>query len=283
MGITLSPSARSGPAEKRRRHHVWCGIVSVMVLVVLRLFDGRSLAVLSPSYPATSLAKASNATNPSLRNAAAVKGLETAAYRRRVVVLQDSFPYHGWNASDSLTQQEISQSFYFDMPPPIQATNYRFQHDKDLTEGCDYMEEWQRQTIARPTCNMLHEVSIRMGSEEPTPHSSAIMEPLGKGSLKQVWSIHDDGFHDGVLLKTSHDMQNSNDADNQYADAKEAMIMDQCTSSRHIVGIYGWCYQSSLIERADGSLLEWVQRHIFYPVRNQKGQILPEIAERIVR
>ena len=267
-----------------------CGIVCVVVLMALHLYDGmhksrQILAVLSSSFTATSLSKVNNATDPSLRNGTATERYKTEANQRRVVVLEGSFPDDGWNASDGLTEQEKTQTFYFDMPPATRSAAYRFVHDKDLTAGggCDYMEEWQRQTIARPTCNVLHEVSIRMGESEPSPHS-AIMEPLGKGSLKQVWSIHEKGdFHRNVLLKTSRNMKSSNDADMQYADAKEALIMDQCTSTRHVVGIHGWCYQSSLVEKADGGLLEWVETNIFDPVRHNEGKILPEISNRIVR
>jgi hypothetical protein len=252
--------------------------------MIFHLYDGvkasrHTFAGLSSSFASTTETK-------TIGNDMASSGKQNNTTnffsRRRVVVMEEPLPHNGRNTAYFFTEEEKTQSFRFDMPPASTAASNRFVLDKDLS-GCDYMEDWQRQIIARPTCNVLHEFHVRMSPPAP-PMFSAHMDPWNRGSRKQVWTIYERGiFQEKLLLKTNHNMESDEDAEFRYADAKEGLIMDQCTSSSHVMDLLGWCFQSSLVERADGKLSEWVHTHVFDPAREDKGQIRPEISDRIVR
>ncbi|KAL3921264.1 MAG: hypothetical protein SGILL_002839 [Bacillariaceae sp.] len=199
----------------------------------------------------------------------------------RVIVLDNPFPDEGWNISDFLTEEEMMRSFRFEMPPAHDSEVHRYVSDTDLTR-CEFMEDWQRQSVANPTCNLLHEVGFRAGSE-PTPYSSLIT-PMNEGSRKQVWKVHENGeTHNNVLLKTNKYVERYEGGNDRYADAKDGLIMEQTTGSPHIISSHGWCHQSSLVEKADGRLDDWAEKNIFEKVKKNGGEMTPEISDKIVR
>ena len=122
--------------------------------------------------------------------------------------------------------------------------------DDEIT-GCPMIADWQWQTVAKPTCNSLHEFGMRMNQEGPI---YSFASPGGKGSWKQIWTTSED---DSIVLKTNKNTE-GRDQDGQYADTKDALVMEQTTFSPYITNIYGWCRQSSIVEKATGSLENWV-------------------------
>ena len=53
----------------------------------------------------------------------------------------------------------------------------------DETTGCPFIAEWQKQTAAKPTCNVQHEIGIQLGD----PGLLHRLKPIDSGGFKDVW------------------------------------------------------------------------------------------------
>ncbi|KAL3909099.1 MAG: hypothetical protein SGILL_008225 [Bacillariaceae sp.] len=127
--------------------------------------------------------------------------------------------------------------------------------DDDKTERkeeCVYLEEWQAATTGKSTCNILHEVGLRMDGH---------MSPGARGSFKQVWMLNGTMVDDqDVVFKTDTRIENRTKIIDIYdeTDFMDALVMEHTTFSHHIINLHGWCSYSSLAEKAEMGLVEWM-------------------------
>lgn len=140
----------------------------------------------------------------------------------------------------------------------------------DMGEDCDYLDDWQRQVIPHYTCNLVHEqLGLQGEGGSGAPSTTTTLSLVGKGGSKYIWGMDNDkyGRQERVLLRTDH-LTNRNELmpHNEFGgDLKDVLIMEQTSSSEHIVSLYGVCTSASLVERADGLLTEWLHQHLWKP------------------
>lgn len=127
----------------------------------------------------------------------------------------------------------------------------------DQETGCPFIADWQSQTSAKPTCNQLHETGIQFG-DSGLLHR---LEPIDSGGFKDVWQVmdEDDNPADFVLKTTLYENDFREKDLNEHR--RDAIIMDEATSSPYVLNIYGYCGHSNLVERAVGTLRNWLKKY----------------------
>ena len=133
-------------------------------------------------------------------------------------------------------------------------------YDTNIT-NCDYVEEWQGQTTVPPTCNSIHEFgTFRMFTAQSSASSyyydDMTFNPSKVGSMKQVWGMTKNQEQTPVIFKTNMLEAQIYTIKEAYADVKDAIIMERTARSKHIMDMYGWCHQSTILQRAEGDLGE---------------------------
>lgn len=167
----------------------------------------------------------------------------------RVVFLDN--PYHtrqdytnsSWIPTKNVSGKEMSFS-HADEANKRSTTPY----DKKQT-GCSSIAEWQSES-AKPNCNSIHEVGMRVGSE---------MKHLDSGGFKDVWQhLQEDGNPENFVLKTTIYRKGFSET---YLDKhrRDALVMEQATKSPHVLNIHAYCAFSNVVERASGTLQNWIQ------------------------
>lgn len=137
--------------------------------------------------------------------------------------------------------------------------------------GCPYIAaDWQSQTSAKPTCNLIYEIDMHFaviekngenGDGSFSPSFWNRVEHIDSGAFKEVWRvINENNASMELVLKTTRykrDFQGS-DFNKQRRDA---IVMDEATMSPYVLNIYGYCGHSNLVEAASGTLKRWLSRH----------------------
>lgn len=114
---------------------------------------------------------------------------------------------------------------------------------------CVAQYEWQKHSF--PTCNIILEqdmTNFRWG-ENKTEN----LRLIGHGYWRDVWKVRD--TRDLTVLKTmrwDHDFEDRN----YDRHRRDAVAMEQLSSSRWIMDIYGFCGNSGVFEYADGGDLD---------------------------
>jgi hypothetical protein len=129
--------------------------------------------------------------------------------------------------------------------------------DSELT-GCPFIADWQTNTGAYPTCNLLHEFDgLQMGYH---PGPMYRIEHLANGGNKDVWGVllEDDTTSPDFVLKTTR--YNIDFVDRHLdKDRIDALIMGQATASPYVMNMYAYCAFSNLVERSSMSLSDWIR------------------------
>ena len=119
------------------------------------------------------------------------------------------------------------------------------------TDECKAQYQWQKRSY--PTCNHLFEQDLTH-LESVTPERTETVRILAHGYWRDVWKVQD-GKDNRMVLKTmryEHDFQERN----YDRHRRDAVAMEQLTSSRWVMNIYGYCGNSGLFEFADGGSLD---------------------------
>jgi len=121
------------------------------------------------------------------------------------------------------------------------------------TETCQAQYEWQLHY--RPNCNHLMEQDLtRVGVVDEDGHS--YVRFLAHGYFRDVWKLQDrNAGPEKTALKT---LRYEHDFTDRHFDRhrRDAVTMEQLTSSPWVVDIYGFCGNSGIFEYADGGSLE---------------------------
>jgi hypothetical protein len=133
---------------------------------------------------------------------------------------------------------------------------YEVTSDETAT-GCKYIANWQKQSIARPTCNTLHEIGIQVGE----PGLMHRLEFIDSGRLKEVWRVfEEDNTPADFVLKTAVFERRFNHRELNYHQ-KDALVMTEATSNKFVLDMYSYCHYSSIAEAATGTLQSWLKTH----------------------
>jgi serine/threonine protein kinase len=143
-------------------------------------------------------------------------------------------------SSDSLEAQEDLEN----------SKDYRGgRAERFENEVCKAQYEWQKQSF--PTCNFLFEQDLTHLALDADGNESVRL--LASGYWRDVWKVQDG--QDRTVLKTiryEHDYEPRN----QDRHRRDAMAMEQLTSSQWVMDIYGYCGNSGIFEFADGGSLD---------------------------
>jgi hypothetical protein len=121
--------------------------------------------------------------------------------------------------------------------------------DKFETKDCKAQYEWQKNSF--PTCNHLFEQDLTHLELDVNGNDTVRM--LAHGYWRDVWRVQE--RQEKVVLKTiryEHDYEPRN----YDRHRRDAMAMEQLTSSNWVMDIYGYCGNSGLFEFADGGSLD---------------------------
>ena len=122
----------------------------------------------------------------------------------------------------------------------------RFEHG-----DCVAQYQWQKQSF--PTCNHLMEQDLT--HLEINANGTMEVKIMAHGYWRDVWSIRSSNYLDGnpeqTVLKTMR-YQHEFNFRNYDRHRRDAVAMEQLTSSQWIMNIYGFCGNSGIFEFADG-------------------------------
>lgn len=96
--------------------------------------------------------------------------------------------------------------------------------------GCKLSHDWMNET--KPTCNLLHELAI-MDYEKIVAH----------GAYRHVWLNYDNHSNTNYAVKTIKFEQHFSER-NLDRHERDAIVLEQLTSSSHIPDIYSYCGHS---------------------------------------
>lgn len=116
---------------------------------------------------------------------------------------------------------------------------------------CIPMEEWQ--TLARPTCNVMHEISM----------TNDVSTLLGIGGWRLAWKILKevgDGDEDLIVLKTLNTRTRFDEV-TFYQHFVDAAVSNHFSSSKYTLDVYGFCGQSILNEFASTTLEDLIVKY----------------------
>mmetsp|Transcript_14555 Transcript_14555/g.20759 ORF Transcript_14555/g.20759 Transcript_14555/m.20759 type:complete len:273 (+) Transcript_14555:276-1094(+) len=114
------------------------------------------------------------------------------------------------------------------------------EHEQFETENCKAMHEWQKESY--PTCNIVHEIDMRIFRDE-SDHDSKYIEILrflSRGGFRDVWmtSQYD---RTKLVLKTLRYKGNKFTYREYDRHRRDALVMDVMKFSKHVPDIYGYC------------------------------------------
>lgn len=119
------------------------------------------------------------------------------------------------------------------------------------TTGCPLIVDWP--SSAPPTCNLQHEIPMEVGES-----SLNRLELIDAGATKEAWRI---AAEPSAVLKTTtydHDFVKKY----LYKNQKDALIMEATTASPYVLNMYSYCFFSSLVEAAHGTLADWLDEFL---------------------
>jgi hypothetical protein len=201
------------------------------------------------------------------------------AMPRSAVILEDVY-----RTTSSFTLVNMTWTPTRKIPDPeepgiIQSRKYykknRRRLDSEIT-GCPFIADWQKNTGAFPTCNMLHEVGLHMGEQRAGDHR---IEHLAQGGFKDVWKVRleDDTPAEYVLKTSLYDIHFSpRDLDKHR---KDALIMGQTTASPYVLNMYAYCAFSNLVESAPLTLADWIDQQEHTPKSDELLNLAYQVAQ----
>jgi hypothetical protein len=134
--------------------------------------------------------------------------------------------------------------------------NHRVELQDEDTE-CPFIADWQTK-YPNPTCNTVHEVGFHV-----TPMENPVLNRLkylNAGAFKQVWQPYlENGEPTSFVLKTT--FFNDYTEDDLLGDQQDAIVMERNSASPYVLSMFAYCHFSNLVERADGTLTTWIDRH----------------------
>ncbi len=112
--------------------------------------------------------------------------------------------------------------------------------EEQLEEGCVPLGDWQ--DSHHPSCLTFHEIDLNDLSQ---------MNLVNWGGYRDVWMIHEFNGNKRALKTSRYEVL----WDRKHADRyrREAVAMEQLTSSPYIADVYGYCSFSSLADFSDRS------------------------------
>lgn len=114
--------------------------------------------------------------------------------------------------------------------------------EKKKKKKCVPMASWQQQSHHHPSCNMFHELSM---------DNEALL--ITSGSYRNVWKILEYNGTPRVVKTLAY--QRTFDTANFHRHLRDAVALEQLSSSPHVVDIYGYCSNSALVDyTSDGDL-----------------------------
>jgi serine/threonine protein kinase len=180
---------------------------------------------------------------------------------RSTVILEDIYRTTSSFTLGNTTWTPIPRSLviYEDSDDIESSSDFRKKRQRPDRENtdCPFIADWQENTSAFPTCNILHEVGLHMGGQRAGDHR---IEQLAHGGFKDVWKVRleDDTPAEYVLKTSKYDIKFSpRDLD---LHRKDALIMGQTTASPYVLNMYSYCAFSNLVESAPSTLEDWIDR-----------------------
>lgn len=146
----------------------------------------------------------------------------------------------------------------------------RIKYD-DETSHCPFIADWQSKKSAMSNCNVLHEVAMDIrnegyddnnyGNKKKNEHIRQRIEHIDSGGFKDVWKVFNaDDTLAGYVLKTTLYSRKFRERElNKHR--KDALVMDEATSSPYVINMYGYCAYSSIVEAAEGTMGSWLHKH----------------------
>lgn len=128
---------------------------------------------------------------------------------------------------------------------------------QDEDTECPFIADFQKQH-PNPTCNSIHEVGFLV-----TPMENPVLNRLrylNAGAFKQVWQPYtENGERTEFVLKTT--FFNDYTEDDLLGDQQDAIVMERNSGSPFVLTMFAYCHFSNLVQRADGTLTTWIDRH----------------------
>ena len=177
------------------------------------------------------------------------------AFPPRVLVLESDYTRrgHSWKPI-TLLLEESGMETDFDPDRRDRSSSSTGAVMDDKESGCPFVADYQSQTSAKPNCNQLHEVGIRLG-DYGLMHR---LEHLDSGGFKDVWRVFaEDNTPTDFVLKTTLYKRGYREND-LTRHLKDALVMEETTSSKYVLNMYGYCAHSNLVESAWGTLNSWL-------------------------
>ena len=80
---------------------------------------------------------------------------------------------------------------------------------------------------------------------------------INEGAFKQVWQPHlENGEPTDFVLKTTFFSEYAEE--DLLGDQQDGLVMERTTSSNFVVSMYGYCHFTNLVQRASGTLTDWI-------------------------
>lgn len=96
-----------------------------------------------------------------------------------------------------------------------------------------------------------------------TPMENAVMYRLkfiNEGAFKQVWQPYfENGEETPFVLKTT--FFNDYTESDFLGDQQDGLVMERTTTSNYVVSMYGYCYFANLVQKAEGTLSQWISEN----------------------
>ena len=123
--------------------------------------------------------------------------------------------------------------------------------DPQETETCHAQYDWQ--LAYRPNCN--HVMELDMTRLQLDAKNDTYVKLLANGYWRDVWKLQGVRSDETTVLKT---MRFAHEVTPRNLDRhrRDAVAMEQLTSSPWVMGVYGFCGNSGIFEFADGGSLE---------------------------
>lgn len=193
----------------------------------------------------------------------------------RVVLLGETPRSVSIDGSKLHIQPGVSSAGSFQMEilvQPLESEEFYHKNrvaEDNSTTGCPYVVDGQLTRSANPTCNIQHEIGIQFG-DTGLLHR---LEPINSGAYKDVWKIFGEGNDEplpAVLKTTCYDYDFL--PKYLYKYRRDALVMDDTTASPFVLNMYSYCAYSSLVERAQGTLQDWLEDFYRESSQDQKSK-----------
>lgn len=140
---------------------------------------------------------------------------------------------------ENVTEQHVLHESMNAIDPQLENDPTKDSIKKDKKRKCVPMASWQQSH--RPSCNFLHELDIRNANL------------LATGSYRHVWVLREFDNTKRVLKTLRY--QREFDSQNFDRHRRDAVALEQLSSSDYVVDIHGFCCNSAIVDyTSDGDL-----------------------------